>query len=343
MSKYEIEVIPKLVGLKTNVKLIPHFPLVATIPETSSDINARINAEYLVKKIPNFSKGKVKAKSYQKIEDNTIYFECPVGFGLVAKLLLKNEKNRFQIIVNSLYHKIGRASIDKLYSPGWHLLDMIQYKLLEKDYTLLHSASFFYGDTGILLIGLSNTGKTSTTLSFVEQGGKFVAEDMSVTNGRKIFSCPYTLSYINIDLKKLNIIKRISNSIYRKMCSVFPVLDHFLKGPIKSIYDVVDSEKVCLEGKVDYIFILSRGRKFIQAIEPDKACSYILASNRMEFPYHNDPLLLAAQFLDSGINVFEAMEKEVDLINSLVNNAELYYLSGDLDYFIKSIYNIIKK
>ncbi len=344
---YEIDIIPYLVRLKTNVKKIPNFSLLSyKITENRIGMDmiknkSKIEIEYIVNDKFVYQNDTLKLnngdKLFKRIGNNKVYFQRSIGLGLSAKLLLEINNKYAKIIVNNIYHRLNRMSINHLYSPGWHLLDVIDIKLLNIGYCLLHSAAFVYKNKGILLVGLPNTGKTSTAYFFVSKCmAKYIAEDISVTNGKEVFTCPYTFSFVkpSVRSKKLK--------IYEKMVDFFPLLDHFRTPPLNSSLDIFGKDSLCLKEKIEYVFILNKGQRFVHPLDADIAKSKILLSNRAEFTYSNNPLLLSSQLLGLKVDVFKAIEKEAQIIESLVRNSHVYYLSGDTDYFIESIRSIVQ-
>jgi len=336
---YEIDVIPGLVCLRTNVRRIPYFHILSGIPKGADKLKSpkvKLEVEFIVEHISSPA-GKNKGKLYQAIRDNTLYFEYPIGLGLVPKLLLEIKHEGIRMVVNPTYYRLGRVNINQLYSPGWHLIDILNMRLLSIGYTLLHGAAFVFKNKTILLIALSDTGKTRTTLSFVSKhGAKYIGEDMLATDGKTLFACPYGISHVHPDLIKLE----PSWAIYERLYARFPGLDILGKKPIKSILDVIDRNALCLQKKVDYIFVIRKGERAVSALDLNTAKSMILASNKAEFRYSTNPLLMSAQMLGL-VDVFDAMENEVRIVNRLVNDSKLYRLSGDTDYFVEAISNIV--
>jgi hypothetical protein len=336
---YENILISKLVKLRSNVKKIPHF-VIKFIPDFVNELEKTlIEADYIVDHDNQKSEG--CGKIYRKIGDNKIYFECPIGFGLTAKLTLDFGKKGFKLIVNPVYHKIVRATIDKLYAPGWHLADLIQYSLLEKGYTLLHAGAFQDKDgRATVIFAPPDTGKTFTVLYFLKMGNNYLSEDIGATDGKKFFSCPYTLTS-NPLVKELikGRRKKVYYSIYLKIADVFPLVDRFLDPPIKTMYEVLDRNRISSESDIYRIYILNRGEKENRKLPTDEAITLLLTLNRNEFTYCNNPLLLFSQFNNvKNINIYEKMKVEEEIINKMVNNADhVTYLSGDLFFFVRSI------
>jgi hypothetical protein len=338
-GSYQIDLVPELISLKSNVRRIPYFHILSGIPKTQDlfkSPSTKLEIEFIVGNIESPIK-KSGGKIYAAVDENTLYFEYPIGLNIVPKMLLEFKENSIKMTVNRTYYKLGRININQLYSPGWHLIDTLDLTLLNNSYSLLHGAAFVYKNKTVLLIALSDTGKTRTTLSFVtKHGAKYIGEDMLATDGDNLFSCPYGISHLHADLMKLG----TSWSIYEKIYAHFPGLDILGRKPIKSILDVISRDNLCLQSKVDYIFVIRKGEKNIAPLKADIAEKMILASNKAEFRYSTNPMLMSAQMMGI-VDVFGAMEKERNLVNKLVNNSKLYYLIGDTDYFIEAIRNVV--
>jgi len=338
-AMHQIDIVPGLVRLRSNVRRIPYFHILSGITKGKDEFKSpetEFEIEFTVGKIESPLK-KSSGKIYTAIGDDTLYFEYPIGLGIVPKMLLEFKDNGINVTINRTYYRLGRININQLYSPGWHLIDTLDLKLLNIGYSLLHGAAFVYKNKTVLLIALSDTGKTRTTLSFVAKyGAKYIAEDMLVTDGDTLFSCPYGISHLHPDLLPLG----ASWSIYEKIYTSFPGLDILGKKPIKSILDVISRNKLCLQSRVDYIFVIRKGERETSLLDAETAIKMILASNKAEFRYSTNPMLMSAQMMGL-VDVFGAMESEKKIIDKLINNSELYYLSGDTEYFIEAISGVI--
>ena len=339
-QRYKTDIVPGLVLLESNVEKIPHCPIVSASsleeqPRYSHDYEFKM--EYNVRDIEFRDRG-YKDKIFEKVDDSSIYFERPVGFGRLVKMLVEFDQTQVRITVNRLYHEIGRITIDQLMSPGDHFMDLLNFLLLSNEHMLVHSAGFEYQGEGVLLIGLSNTGKTTTTLRFVNEfSSNYIAEDICVAGNGKIYSCPYSLSPINP-----NFTDSQRHEIYQKIHSIFPLIDHIYSGPIDSIEEVIGGGNIISEADLEHIFVLSNGDEATENIRPEQAEKLIFSSNRAEFTHSANQLLWAASYL-GVIDLYDMDLKERNVLSDLVAGTDQEKVQGDPDFFTQVISEKLSK
>ncbi len=336
---YSATIVPGIASLKTNVRRIPYFHVLSGVPRDGGlfeSVDSGLEIEFVVKSIRSPLK-KSNGKVYTAAGNNTLYFEYPIGFGIVPRMIIEFGGDGLKAVVNRAYYRLGHVNINQLYSPGWHLIDSLHVKLLDIGFSLLHGAAFVYRGKTVFLIALSDTGKTRTTLTFISRyGADYIGEDILATDGDSLFACPFAVSHLHADLLKLD----ASWGIYEKLYARLPGLDILGRKPIRSILDVLGRERVCLKSPVDYIFVIRKGEKAVSHLNPNAAGSMILASNRAEFRYSTNPMLISAHMMGL-VDIFGAMEKEKSIIDRLINKSRLYSLSGDTDFFVEAIRDIV--
>jgi len=332
-------VIPELVEVESNVSYIPNFGFgERLVCKSSDDDGSNIKISYFVDKIVDKDIDSTSNKFnfyYEKDED--VYYEQHFGLGLKAKLLLKYNAQNLEIRVNPFYHKFIRKRIDDVNPPGGHLADILRLKLIEEGFIPLHSSAFSYGENGTIIFAPSNTGKTICVLHAVNHGCKFLSEDISVTDGRRVWGCPSTLTFI--DFANLKGFSRILQELYKNI----PIIRPYLREKISiNVDDILGKEKIASKAMIKRIIVLARGKeKNIQQLDENEASNIILNLNRAEFPYWN-PLLFALQFFGK-IDIKECMKKEEDIVEKMVFNAdEILLLRGNPLFFIQTIDKILR-
>jgi len=333
-------VIPELVEVESNVSYIPNFGFSERLVwESSYDDRSIIRIGYFVDKIVNKNIDSISNKFnfYYETKEGEVYYEQHFGFGLKAKLLLKYNAQNPEIIVNPFYHKFIRKRIDDVNPPGGHLADILRLKLIEEGFIPLHASAFSYGENGTIIFAPSNTGKTVCVLHAVNHGCKFLSEDISVTDGRRVWGCPSTLTFI--DSANLKGFSRILQELYKNI----PITRPYLREKISiNVDNILGKEKIASKAMIKRIIVLARGKeKNIQQLDENEASNIILNLNRAEFPYWN-PLLFALQFFGK-IDIKECMKKEEDIVEKMVFNAdEILLLRGNPLFFIQTIDKICK-
>lgn len=337
-------VISELVEVESNVSYIPNFGFSERLVwKSSEDDRSNIKIGYFVDKIVDrdIDSTSNKFNFYYETDEGDVYYEQHFGFGLKAKLLLKYNAQNPEIIVNPFYHKFIRKRIDDINPPGGHLADILRLKLIEEGFIPLHSSAFSYGDDGTIIFAPSNTGKTICVLHAVNHGCKFLSEDISVTDGRRVWGCPSTLTFI--DSANLKGFSRILQELYKNIPITRPYLREKISINIDNIFETFRKEKIVSKTMIKRIIVLARGKeKNIQQLDENEASNIILNLNRAEFPYWN-PLLFALQFFGK-IDIKECMKKEEDIVEKMVSNAdEILLLRGNPQFFMQTIDKIINR
>jgi len=328
---------PELIELETNVSYIPCFGFGEQLIDYNGPrcplklryIVKRINEEDVVNTMRYNTK---RFESYYETTDKKVYYEQPLGLGITLRMLLDYDKS--EIIVNNNYHKLVRFNVHCISPPGANLKDLLCLKLLGRGFAPIHSSSFSYENEGVVIIAPSNTGKTWCVLYAVNNMGcKFLSEDISITNGKEIFGCPWTSTFIDlIDLRGFN---RVLQIIFKN----FPISRPFLRQYINVKSNNIMGN-ITLKAKLKYIFLLVRGEPQIKRLDIDEALKKAIILNRYEFPYRSS-LINALQFFDL-IDVAEFLNKEKKIIEKMIENAEgVYLLSGAPNIFVRNIKSIL--
>lgn len=313
-----IPLCPGILKLRTNVSAIPDFQLATELTGVDTSEESPLTVEYVVDRV-------TELRSVEKgiqLEGDSIVYKKSLGLLGDLKCKIDIDEATSRVTVNKRYHQLGRASIDTVPSVGKLLEDVISMQLLMNDYTLLHCGGVQRGDETFVLIGLANTGKTTTTLRLVinEPGMKYVAEDIAITDGDTLYSCPYALSAIDSPL-----LNSRENAVYHWIARKIPLLDRLYVQPLRSIHDVLASWQVAESGDITDILLLSRGGQRSGIAD---ASRMLRLSNRAEFTYPTNQILLSAQYLGYEIDIHEAIETERAILHDLTRDASVAHLHG---------------
>lgn len=117
-------------------------------------------------------------------DESTFVHKC--RFFLDTHLKIEDGDETTVIKFNRLY-KLFRK-------PLYYFMAFLQMKLLDKGFSLIHSACVAKNGKGLMFSASSDTGKTTTALHFViDSGYNLLGDDMVITNGKNIFSFPLPL------------------------------------------------------------------------------------------------------------------------------------------------------
>lgn len=63
------------------------------------------------------------------------------------------------------------------------LVDVVSLAFLKRDYVALHASAFLYDGKGVLVMGWEKGGKTEALLSFINQGARYVGDELILISG----------------------------------------------------------------------------------------------------------------------------------------------------------------
>lgn len=114
-------------------------------------------------------------------DESTFVHKC--RFFLDTHLTIEDVGERTVIKSNRLY-KLFRK-------PLYYFMAFLQMKLLDKGFSLIHSACVAKNGKGLMFSASSDTGKTTTALHFVTDSGyNLLGDDIVITDGKNILSFP---------------------------------------------------------------------------------------------------------------------------------------------------------
>lgn len=222
--------------------------------------------------------------------------------------------------VNRDYLRFIRFRFNNLHSPGYHLTDIACAMLLKQRLTALHCSAFKYGDSTIVVVAPPDSGKTLSTMrAVIDYNAQFLAEDIAITDGKNIFSCPWTSTFRYYDDISNSWVSRLRNMLIK----IFPPAELIPLGLNEETIDkYIGDEKVLNNAKVTHLVILSRKSGGVVKLSKSEAFRYLLNLNRYEFPYLKNPLLLAYSYFNPQLNISELVRQEEKILEALANNSE---------------------
>jgi hypothetical protein len=155
-------IIPKLLGLITNVNKIPEFTLAEELLDVfNEDKQVKIKVNYLVTNNSCDVQNRRELWSSFHVHDDEkrICYERRIFNGLKIYFSLVNMDSP-PFITNTITHKLLRFYSGWLHPIGKHLVNICFVKLLSSGYLLLHGSCVASPDgEGMLIVAPPNTGK----------------------------------------------------------------------------------------------------------------------------------------------------------------------------------------
>jgi hypothetical protein len=332
--------IPGVFSVASNVSEIPCYPLIKKLLRTvDSDPRHQecpLGIDYVVSDRAN-SGSQLKGKTFERVDSNTTRLEIPLGGIGRLSMLLEWDSQRPRLTVNPTFHRLARVTLGNVHSAGWLVRDITNLVLLRNNYVLLHAAAIQHHDRVLVIFGLSNTGKTTSVFSMVRNSGaRFFGDDLVLTDGINIHSCPHTGANVEPD--------RSTGSFYRIQQTMRRYVPFFenLAGTIPlSISTALGEKNVAAKAPVTDVIIMRRASSnYTNSLDALHAAKLMVASNRAEFTYPSVQLLNAGEFFETGVDVSDAVLTEARVLEQLASTARCVYAHGSLDYLVSSVKSI---
>ena len=146
--------------------------------------------------------------SYQKtfqtyfwdIHSKKLHFRRVFPLKFKMAYSIRTDMNYVSVEVGEHYYKFLKNRVMNLHGMYYLLSDLANILLLKNGYLTLYASAVSDASSkhGVVCFAPPNTGKTllATTLCR-EKGYSLIGEDIVITDGNKIYSCPWTNTYNN--------------------------------------------------------------------------------------------------------------------------------------------------
>lgn len=334
LAEFDADPIPGVLTLRSNRSKIPNFPLICTrIDELPSKRiygrSPEISLVYRVRK-PEHDNKIPDGKLYRRHSENTVSIEVPISRFAKIECSYTSQADSAVLEVNPTYHLLGRMTLGNVHSVGWLLRDLLNIRLLLNKYALLHAAALQSRDACVVAVGLSNTGKTTTSFDLtLNSPCKLFGDDLVATDGANIFACPYTAT--NVSPSQLaGVGSRSSQWLFRNI----PFYGNY--GPTRRVPVIshIGDSKMADPTRATHVVFLRRSSVCATSrLQQSAAHSLLTASNRTEFTFMNSPLFSAFDYLNDTTQLPDAIRNEEEIFDSLLESTDCLLVEGDIPYF----------
>jgi len=219
--------------------------------------------------------------------------------------------------------------------------DIIWFKLIDTNKTLVHSACVGFNGEGYLINAWLGMGKTMSTLRLVMHGFDFLGDDLvRVDDEGAVYAFPMPLKLSLPHAEFLNLNRKIKAKLMLgKLIEKIP----YVRRRIELVHyeKMTDLIKECLipeKAEIKKIFILQRASKNDMIPMDKKEVAKVLAlQNKWERMFWTDRIFTPYSFTDEKFNPTFFEMKEMEIIEEAIRNAECYkvlfkkYASDELE------------
>jgi len=271
-----------------------------------------------------------------------LYYQRNFVFGMKLRMVVKDAfGERPEIAVNKHYLKHIKWRFNNLHSPGYILTDLVCVLLLHRQMCAIHCSAFTLGGKTVLVVAPPDTGKTLTTMRAVfDYGASYISEDLAITDGRKIYACPWTSTFRYYD--ELSMSRMMA--LRMKLIKIIPVVEIMpFPGKTRTIDTYITHERIVEEAPIDYVAVLARREGGIKVLDKDEALEMMYNLNRYEFCYRKSPMLTAYTYFNPEINLDEMAARERRILGNIVSRSQcLLVQDTDPRTFAKQIVEFIQ-
>ncbi len=317
----------ELLAIKTNVKNF-NWSFGHNMAEASEEEYEKCVVKmHLAVEDFNEDEGMEKMGKYHYFSGNPgegkIYYTR--NLALKMKLRIKAENllsDEPKITFNPNYYKFISHRIMNLHSAGYILTDLATLLLLKKGYAPIHCSAFKKGDSAVAVFAPPSTGKTlSSMMACMDHGAEFIAEDLAITDGKRIYSVPWTSTFRFYS----NMNQSTSSKLKNKATKLLPPLEYVSFSKAKPVSEYIDISKMLDSEVITHIAILERGIDQLTVQPEEEAIRKMLNLNRNAFHYLKSPFLSAYEFFNPEMDVDRSALKEKEILTNLVKNSEMTF------------------
>lgn len=296
---YYYEYIPKLIGIKTNVKGFRWGFGKCDSSVSESTYNQCKVKIVLEEKSDNKVFEDIETESYcnsfrhfkSSPNSHSVLYDQTIGYIIHLRYVLSLYENTVKVVVGKSYLQFAKIKIMNIHPIAYILFDVVSLILLKNGLSTLYCSAvqLLDGRTAVFMAP-PNTGKSLTVLKLrKDYNANIIAEDMAVTDGLHIWGAPHTNLYRNYhDRSLLN----IDNEIIQENLN-----------------------------SVNLITILQKGNKgFGQEIE--NYFEHLLLLNHYSLGYFYSPCVRVLNYFNDDFSIQAAEEEEKTILRRLQDNAK---------------------
>jgi|SRR5208337_3682298 len=315
-------VAPEILSVRTSIPHIPRFSLgehLSVVAPPSKP--AKVQLGFEVARISGRPK-ELEIKHhyyYVGVGNDSVYCERNMGFGATVRLLMSQLHTGPTLRANELYYRLIPSQLGVLLPPGRHLLDLAMVALLRAGFLPLHCAAVSREGRSLLIFAPPDTGKTFTALALRNQGFSILSEDMAITDGKTVWSCPFTGTFYHlISDSNRHGWRGLTTRAYASAVDLFPLLARLVRPPIHSLWSLTGGLVQGSSRIGGLIFLRRTGTSLCtESVSGQRAFHSLQLCNRVEFTYDANPALLAFASVNESFDLTALRGRELEMLQKL--------------------------
>ena len=257
-------------------------------------------------------------------EKNTVYYEKNFVFGKKLRYIISVDGNHVSVRVGKSYLRFIPLRIMNLHAMHYVLSDLVSGLLLMNGIASMYCSAVHFPEHNrcALIFSPPGMGKSVTALLLCRQhGAKFLAEDITVTDGETVWAVPWTSSYRADAGQTGSGMKRLRNRIGK----LVPILDKRQKISVQAL---LGEEGLAENAGATDLVLLEHGASGISKEKGD-AQRRLLLLNRYLFNYHKSPCMIALSYFYPEFSPEQMYLMEKGILERLLQNSGFFYVSEE--------------
>lgn len=331
--------VDNILGIKTNIDRF-RWVYGSVAPQTSeSDFNkCKIKINLYVRKSEDVFDKTINQYDYDKYNyffghknEKKIYYERDFFFNTKLRYSVEIKKNNnIDVIVSKNYFKYIKYKFMNLHSIGYIMTDLIVGLLLNNGYSTIHCSAINFKNKTLVIFAPPSTGKTITAIKLCDNKGvRFIAEDIALTDGEKIYAAPWTSTFRYYNHHKESKWDKFVDLLRNKI----PVLQLVSIKERKSIDMYLGKDCFLNKSKITDIVVLGKGNNEVLKSK-NSILEKLINLNKYEFNYHRSPTMLVMNYFNPELSIDKMFESEKVILNQLISNSNGCIINSNnaLDY-----------
>jgi hypothetical protein len=222
---------------------------------------------------------------------------------------------------------------------------LMPLKLLQKNYSFVHSACLSRDGEGLLLVAPPDTGKTYTALALNRVGFSYLSDDMTIVKKNIAYCYPTHLTITPVHIKTFKLstsyIERLNLKVRRAMNKI-PIFTSCLDGMRMVPERIVKG--IRMQTKIKNIFFLDRGSEKIEELDCEVGFKKLKATV-WEFKIFESRHILNYLFKNpcEEINLERLLEERNKIYADLAQNVRIFNVTSKKRAYYKLILDHINK
>ena len=201
------------------------------------------------------------------------------------------------------------------------LSSILQIELIQRGYAIIHSACVSKDGSSILISAWSDTGKTTTSMSMINDSFNFMSDDLTIINEDGISYC-------------------FPQEIRKNIFNPFEKIPFLNRVRLSKEIDI--SDKIVDRSIIDKLFFLEKkDTNEVVEINRRETLRKLFISTASTLDFSSNEVIMACSYLDSRINIDNLYEKNRRIVDRMLEAVDCFFEVRTIDsrMFSKLILN----